>query len=179
MATTNTTAAASFDPLCFRAFGSCLGVHQAVRFIYVSSGFRGRSVAMSTTLKIRDETTFNLGDENDSGFLLDVPDERITVRELIRTRVYQEVYQYNLDRPEYFHGLIEPSDAERSLNGFKMRRRRKIDPERQFEMAIKAFYTNGFIVLLDDRQVDELEEEIEIRPDTTVTFLKLLPLVGG
>jgi len=134
---------------------------------------------MSTTLKIRDETTFDLGDHADNGFLLDVPDERITVWELIRARVYREVYQYNVDRPEYFQGLIQPSDAERFLNGFKMRRNRTIDPERQFQMAIKAFYRNGFIVLLDDRQVDELEEEIEIRPDTTVTFLKLVPLVGG
>jgi hypothetical protein len=130
-----------------------------------------------TTLKIRDETTFNLGGDEVSGFMLDVPDEQITVRQLIRTRVYREVHEYNLEQPEYFHGLIQPSDAERSLNGFKMRTRRRIDPERQFEMAIKAFYTNGFIVLLDDRQVDELEEEI--RPDTTVTFLKLVPLVGG
>jgi hypothetical protein len=132
---------------------------------------------MSTTLKIRDETTFNVGGDDDSGFLLEVPDGRITVRELIRTRVYREVHEYNLDRPECFHGLIQPSDAERSLNGFKMRARRRIDPERQFKMAIKAFYSNGFIVLLDDSQVDDLEEEI--RPDTTVTFLKLVPLVGG
>jgi hypothetical protein len=132
---------------------------------------------MPTTLKIRDETTFNLGGDEVSDFMLDVPDEQITVRQLIRTRVYREVHEYNVDQPEYFHGLIQPSDAERSLNGFKMRTRRRIDPERQFEMAIKAFYTNGFIVLLNDRQVDELEEEI--RPDTTVTFLKLVPLVGG
>jgi len=34
-------------------------------------------------------------------------------------------------------------------------------------------------LLVNDRQVDELEDEIEIRPDTTVTFLKLVPLVGG
>jgi hypothetical protein len=46
-------------------------------------------------------------------------------------------------------------------------------------LAKRAFYTNGFILLVDDRQVDELEEEIEIRPHTTVTFLKLVPLVGG
>jgi hypothetical protein len=134
---------------------------------------------MSTKLKIRDETTFNLGGDEDSGFMLYIPDEQITVRELIRTRVYREVLEYNLAQPDYFHGLIQPSDAERSLNGFKMRTRRRIDPERQFEMAIKAFYTNGFIVLLDDKQVDELEEEIEIKPDTTVTFLKVVPLVGG
>jgi hypothetical protein len=134
---------------------------------------------MSTTLKIKDETTFSLGGGDDRGFTLDVPDERITVRGLIRARVYREVHDYNLDQPEFFHGLVQPSDAERSLNGFKMRTRRRIDPEKQFELAKRAFYSNGFIVLLDDRQVDELEEEIEIRPDTTVTFLKLVPLVGG
>jgi hypothetical protein len=134
---------------------------------------------MSMTLKIRDETTFNLGGDEDRGFTLDVLDEHITVRELIRARVYREVRDYNLDQPEFFHGLVQPSDAERSLNGFKMRSRRRIDPVRQFELAKRAFYTNGFILLVDDRQVDELEDEIKIRPDTTVTFLKLVPLVGG
>jgi hypothetical protein len=134
---------------------------------------------MSTTLKIRDETTFDAGGDEERGFTLHVVDERITVRELIRARVYREVRDYNLDQPEYFQGLVQPSDAERSLNGFKMRSRRRIDPERQFELAKRAFYSNGFILLVDDRQVDELEDEIQIRPDTTVTFLKLVPLVGG
>ena len=133
---------------------------------------------MSMTLKIRDETTLSIGGD-ESGFLLEVPEERITVQDLIRARVYREVHEYNLDQPEYFHGLIQPSDAERSLNGFKMRRRRRIDPDKQFELAKRAFYTNGFILLVDDRQVDELEDEIQLRPDTTVTFLKLVPLVGG
>ena len=134
---------------------------------------------MSTTLKIRDETTVGLGGDADRDFTLDVPEERITARNLIRARVYREVRDYNLDQPEIFQGLVQPSDAERTLNGFKMRSRRSIDPERQFELAKRAFYANGFILLVDDRQVAELEEEIEIRPETTVTFLKLLPLVGG
>ena len=110
---------------------------------------------MSTTLKIRDESTLSIGGDDDSGFLLEVPEERITVRDLIRARVYREVRDYNLDQPEYFQGLIQPSDAERSLNGFKMRRRRRIDPDKQFELAKRSFYTNGFILLVDDRQVDE------------------------
>ena len=134
---------------------------------------------MSTTLKIKDETTFSLDGDDDRDFTLDVPDERITVQELIRARVYREVHEYNLDQPPYFQGLVQPSDAERSLNGFKMRRKRRIDPEKQFELAKRAFYSNGFILLVDDRQVDEFEDEIEIRPDTTVTFLELVPLVGG
>jgi hypothetical protein len=133
---------------------------------------------MSTTLTIRDETTFSLGSD-DKEFTLDVPTERITLRELIRTRVHQEVGDYNLRQPEYFRGLVQPSDAERTLNGYKMRRRRRLDPQRQFEGAIESFNRNGFFVLVNDRQVEELEEEIEIRPDTTIAFLKLVPLVGG
>jgi hypothetical protein len=134
---------------------------------------------MSTTLTIRDETTFSFGNDNDKGFTLDVLTERITVGDLIRTRVYREVRDYNLCQPEYFRGLVQPTDTERTLNGFKLRPGRIIDPEKQFERAIESFYRNGFLVLVNDRQVDELEEEIEIQPDTTVTFLKLVPLVGG
>ena len=98
---------------------------------------------------------------------------------MIRTRVYQEVRDYNLNQPEYFRGLVQPTDAERTLNGFKVQRRRRIDPEEQFERAIESFHRNGFFILVDGLQVDELEEEIEIGSETTVTFLKLVALVGG
>jgi hypothetical protein len=135
-------------------------------------------MAMATTLTIRDETTFGFGGD-DAGYTLDVLTEHLTVRELIRARVYQEVREYNLRQPEYFRGLVQPADAERTLNGFKVPRRRRIDPEKQFENAIESFYRNGFMILVNDQQVDELEEEIEVSPDTTVTFLKLVPLVGG
>ncbi len=135
-------------------------------------------VAMSTTLTIRDETTFGFGGD-EKRFTLDLLTDRVTVRGLIRTRVYREVRDYNLRQPEYFRGLVQPTGAERTLNGFKVREGRRIDAEQQFERAIESFYRNGFLVLVNDRQVEELEEEIEAGPGTTVTFLKLVPLVGG
>ncbi len=133
---------------------------------------------MPTALTIRDDTTFSFGGAGEE-FTLDVPAERITVRELIRIRVYQEVCDYNRSQPEYFRGLVQPTEAEMTLNGFKVRQGRGINPEKQFESAIESFYRNGFLVLVNDRQVDELEEEIEVRPETRVTFLKLVPLAGG
>ena len=135
-------------------------------------------VGMATTLTIRDETSFSFGGDAE-GFTLDVTVESITVRELIRARVYEEVRDYNLRQPEYFRGLVQPTNAERTLNGFKVRAGRRIDPEKQFKKAIGLFYRNGFLILVNDRQVEELEEEIQIRQNTTVTFLKLIPLVGG
>lgn len=131
---------------------------------------------MSATLTIRDQTTAG---QDVNEFTLEVLSERITVRELIRSRVYQEVKDHNTSRPGYFRGLVQPTEAEETLNGYKLRRARQIDWRPQYEQAIAAFESNGIIILVDDRQVDSLDEEIEVRPETSVTFLKLVPLVGG
>lgn len=132
---------------------------------------------MVATLTIRDETTSPLDD--DRVFTLDLPAERVTVGDVIRARVRREVEDYNARRPEYFRGLVQPTDAERTLNGFRVREQRRIDPEEQATKAVEAFGRNGFLLLINDRQVEDLDHAIEVRPGTTVTFLKLVPLVGG
>ncbi|WP_330264858.1 hypothetical protein [Streptomyces griseorubiginosus] len=123
-----------------------------------------------------DETTS--GSRSD-GWGLEIAEERLAVRELIRRRVFQEVAEYNARTPEVFQGLVQPEDAERVLNGYALRTPRRIDPETQTELALKAFAGNGFLVLVGDRQVTELDEEIDLVLGTEVTFLKLVPLVGG
>ena len=123
-----------------------------------------------------DETTS--GSRSD-GWGLEIAEERLTVRELIRRRVFQEVAEYNARTPEVFQGLVQPQDTERVLNGYAVRTRRRIDPEAQTEQALKAFAGNGFLVLVGDRQVTELDDEIELGLGTEITFLKLVALVGG
>jgi hypothetical protein len=54
---------------------------------------------MSATITIQDET---LGGETQQGWSLDFLTERITVRELIRSQVYQEVQDYNLKQGNVF-----------------------------------------------------------------------------
>ena len=134
---------------------------------------------MSATLMIRDETATG---ESIHEFPLEFPNERITVRELIRERVYQEVSEYNFrSRREggLFRGLVQPTDAERTLNGFRGPKDRDIDWEAQYDRAIDAFGRNGFFILVDDRQAETLDETIEVNPSTHVSFVKLMPLVGG
>lgn len=131
---------------------------------------------MSTTLVLYDET---LSGERTPACTLDFPSERVTVRELVRRRVHQEVQDYNLRLPEVFRGLVQPTDAERALNGYRLRAPRRIDWETQAARALEAFERNGFMVLVGDRQAESLDEEIVVRLDTTVSFLKLVPLVGG
>ncbi|WP_405869833.1 MULTISPECIES: hypothetical protein [unclassified Streptomyces] len=123
-----------------------------------------------------DETTAG---ERGAGWELEVAEERLTVGELIRRRVFQEVAEYNARTPGVFQGLVQPEDAERVLNGYALRTSRRMDPQAQTELALKAFAGNGFLVLVGDRQITDPAEEIELPLGTEVTFLKLVPLVGG
>lgn len=133
---------------------------------------------MLTKLLIHDETTASLG-KTEHIFTVHVSGENISVRDLIRQRVSQEVEEYNRHQPAVFRMLVQPTNTERTLNGFKFSKPRLVDPEAQYEKAIEAFEGNGFIVLVDNLQVDSLDTQISLRPETSVTFLKLVPLVGG
>ena len=133
---------------------------------------------MLTELLIRDETTASLG-KPEHTFTVHVSGETISLRELIRLRVTQEVEEFNSRQPAVFRMLVQPSDAERTLNGFKFHKPRPVNPITQYDKAIEAFEGNGFIVLVDDYQIESLETEIAFGPETSITFLKLVPLVGG
>jgi hypothetical protein len=131
---------------------------------------------MPMTLTIRDEAL-------DGGtlheFALEVLTERLTVRELIRSRVYQEVQDFNRRQPAVFHGLVQPNDAERTLNGCKLRRPRTIDWKQQYDKAVQAFAAGRILLIVDDRQVDALDEVLVLQPETRVSFLRLTLLTGG
>ncbi len=135
-----------------------------------------RLPTMPTTITITDETT--RGHELYS-FTLDFLTEQITIRELIRSRIYEEVQTYNANQRSPFRGLIQPTATEAALNGDPHRTRAQIDWEQQYALALSAFAANGFLILVDDRQVTGLDTVVALRYDTRVTFVKLVPLVGG
>ena len=130
-----------------------------------------------TSITILDEST--QGEQR--AWNLDFLDETMTLRELIRRRIYQEVTEYNAKLPGRFRGLVQPGDAERALNGdgYHLRSNHKLDWQAQYEKAIEAFTRRSYIVLGNDKQVVDLDVSIEMRTGTEVTFFKLVPLVGG
>jgi hypothetical protein len=77
--------------------------------------------------------------------------ERVTVGELIRAWVHQEV-------------RASPHE---------------VDAERQSEVALRAFARGHVLLLVDDRQLEALSDVVTVRPETSITFLKLVPLAGG
>ena len=127
-------------------------------------------------LTISDQTTAG---ETTGACVLDLLTERITICELIRSRVYQEVQDYNLKQGQVFNGLVQPEETEKTLTGWKLKKPRQLDWKRQLDRALEAFEGGQILILVNDRQAESLDEEIVLEPQTTVTFLRLLPLVGG
>ncbi|HMK16765.1 MAG TPA: hypothetical protein VK492_01085 [Chitinophagaceae bacterium] len=128
--------------------------------------------------------TVAVKDENFSGkvlqeILVGFKSETVTIKEIIEARVRQEVENYNNKLPEYYNGLIQPSDAEKTINGFKLRSKKPIDTEKQVYVALDAFQKNGFFVLVDDQQYSSLDQVVHLHSDTKIGFLKMTPLVGG
>lgn len=130
---------------------------------------------MTASITVRDATMFNA---SANGWTLELPTACMTLRDLIRTRVEREVQAHNADQPFILHSLV-PSTDEQRLNGVRPAKRPFLNPEQQFERALELFTGNGYFVLVDDRQVDDLDDVINIGPATSITFLKLVPLVGG
>jgi hypothetical protein len=130
------------------------------------------------TLTVRDETTSG---EVLSSLELQMTAEHITVEDLISSRVYQEVIEYNAkaqDLPQ-FRGLVQPTDAEKNLNGYQMKKPKRIDPKKQTTIAIEAFRRGQILLFVDDHQVTGFKDHVTLHQGSMVVFLKLVPLVGG
>jgi hypothetical protein len=130
---------------------------------------------MSVTLTIYDET---LTGERAPRLTLALVEPQIKARELLRHRVYQEAHHYNQSQPEYFKGLVQPNDSEQTLNGYKLSKQRSIDPEQQYQKALEVFERSGFMILVNDREVENLDAEIELSDVPAISFLRTYLKVG-
>jgi len=110
---------------------------------------------------------------------------KLTARELITERVLIECEKRLFDdKGRVAPLLIERAEKEKTLNG-PIKHHVHLpssDDELQEQLiaiALHAFETNGFILLVNDVQIENLDDEIEIEDKTVITFLKLTPLAGG
>ena len=111
---------------------------------------------------------------------IQIENELTTLREIITNRVTAEVEHYNSNTDGFFKGLVQPNESEKTLNGYKVKKKTKaIDGEKQAYIALDAFTKNGFFVLVNDKQETELDTQLLVTEETSVQFVKLTQLVGG
>lgn len=114
------------------------------------------------TVTFRDETA--TGRRFEELAIADLP-ESMTVRELVRLWVREEVARFNATPSHHFRGLVQPDDAEIELNGYRLRTPRRLEWERQAAIAERAFSRNGYVVLVVDLPVADLDEIVDLTAD--------------
>lgn len=113
---------------------------------------------------------------------LPLEEDRMTVREFIRTRIAHETSEHNaeLDRGRTFRGLVfEPPKVTSDLNGWAGRKRvgQAVDADVMFNIAVTAYEKGELVLLIDGEQAGDIESEIVVSDDTTALFRKMVPLI--
>ena len=137
---------------------------------------------MAAVLKIVDERFGPGGTERRDAVELRLVSERVTPREIIRRRVEAEIEALRLRKIASAHTrsfLIEAAPAERALNRLTLKPPRVPKAEDETARACAAFERQGFIMLFDERQIDDLDACVTVTADSKVVFLYLTPLKGG
>jgi hypothetical protein len=99
---------------------------------------------------------------------LNIQAEVSSLREIIRSRIYQEVSEYNARKRSELIGLIQ-SEPQISAP-------MTIDWEEPYKQAIQGFSQQRYIVQIDQHQIVELDKPIMLTEATEVHFFQLVPM---
>ncbi len=108
-----------------------------------------------------------------------------TLRDLIQHIVLEEVeaFRHRQEERRLFHALTAQEISTAVIVG-------KIDPggheliqdvsdDSAIAVALQAFEDGLYYVFLDNSQKTDLDATVYISPNSTVTFIRLVPLAGG
>ncbi len=135
-----------------------------------------------TNVVIHEETAAG---GRESEISISLPSENVSVEELIRSRVYQQVKDANVQAAQNEAAgdtadkLVPASAKELSLNGGRANHKAPIEWSAQFDRAIAAFEKKQILIFVDERQLTSLDERIEINASSRISFVRLTMLMGG
>lgn len=130
----------------------------------------------SNILRIRDETAMG---QIIHEFDLFLSTPQASVKEIIAERVKLEVESYNNTKKAIDHSFFEVDKVEQILNKYHLKNRSKLGVEKQVAIALRAFKSNEYFIIIDNNQVEFLEQRVEIKENLHVSFLRLVPIAGG
>lgn len=106
---------------------------------------------------------------------LSVANRRLSAAELIAERARAECDRFLVD--ETGHALAPLAQpAERVARLKKSAPKSKISvEENHVAAALKSFDDHSYLLLVDDRQIERLDEMVDLKDGSVVTFLRLTP----
>ena len=101
-----------------------------------------------------------------------------SLRDIIRARIDTEVAAYNRDPGTVYVGMVQPEDAIRHSDGFRMRTPRPLDGD-QLLTAVEEAVSAGVVrFLVDDRAVDDLDARFDVGETERITTVMRRPIVA-
>ncbi|MCK5889317.1 MAG: hypothetical protein KAG19_05185 [Methylococcales bacterium] len=127
-------------------------------------------------LRIKDETAMG-----QIMYEFDLPLNRpqVSVKDIISERVKLEIENYSNEKPSQGHSLFKVSEMEKTLNQHEPKTPLILDIKKQVAIALRAFEGNEYFIIIGKAQVESLEQRVDIKENLSVSFMKLVPIVGG
>ncbi|WP_052669085.1 hypothetical protein [Nitriliruptor alkaliphilus] len=125
---------------------------------------------------MRDVT--RVGRELGRSHLADLP-VRATVGDLLETRIRREVAAYNRAPGPVFVGLVQPHDAIRHSDGFRMRSPRLLDGDAAVSAARGAVTAGMLAFQLGDVRVTDLEQVVDVDAHDEILAVLERPVVAA
>lgn len=107
----------------------------------------------------------------------DLPPE-LSLGELLRRRIRDDVERYNADPGRVFDGLVQPADAVRHSDGHHLRSPRPLDADRLTTAALEAAAAGMLWFVVGDRTLTDLEHRIDPDAHDEVTVVLRRPVVA-
>jgi hypothetical protein len=111
--------------------------------------------------------------------------EPLTLRDLITKIVCEEVRRFKdrQDRRRMVQVLsareIEEGAAKGKIDSGGRDLNQDVDQEQAVGVALLAFEDGLYLVIIDDQEHRDLDAEVFLKPDSRITFLRLIMLAGG
>lgn len=110
------------------------------------------------------------GHELSRATLTDLPD-RTTLRDLVTRRVRAEVATYNRAPGPVHVGLVQPHDAVRHSDGFRMPRPRPLDADRHVAAVEEAVAAGLVTFLVTGQETADLDVEVPVADLDEITLV--------
>ena len=113
------------------------------------------------------------------------PDECLTLRQLIICIVQAEVEAFKArQEAQKLQQVLSAAQVDLGIGQGKVTMgdrdfEQAVDLEAAIDNAILGFIDGLYYVFLDDVQEEDLDAEVTLQPDSQLTFLRLVALVGG
>ncbi|MEN8216755.1 MAG: hypothetical protein ABFS56_10345 [Pseudomonadota bacterium] len=114
---------------------------------------------------------------------IQLPSDNATLSQLIEIIVHQQTADFNHKREEKnWLRYLSHSQAmkETGKMGFgQVYNTETVDVEKAVQDALQAFEDGLYFVFVDDKKIDKLDDNIDLKAHSKVFFLRLVALTGG